>query len=380
MGQKIHPTGFRLSVSRNWASRWYASNRDFAGMLAEDIKVREYLKTKLKNAAVSRVLIERPAKNARITIFSARPGVVIGKKGEDIETLKRDLASRLGVPVSVNIEEVRKPEIDAQLIADSITQQLEKRIMFRRDMKRAMQNAMRLGAQGIKIMSSGRLNGIEIARTEWYREGRVPLHTLRADIDYGFSEAKTTYGVIGVKVWVYKGDTLGRGDASQGPCNHLFHDFIGPAIDALDARIDVHAGDQVFVHIAVTAEQLQAFVDDFALLLGAPQFGHRGGGGIQTASHEVLDAAVHEGTANLDGGCDFGQFEAGVLKVGNGLPKCATFPGVFERGLISPFHGRHSAHPYDESLIGQVAHELVKALPGWAAQDRVRTQGHIVKK
>ncbi|WOP15342.1 30S ribosomal protein S3 [Ottowia sp. SB7-C50] len=213
MGQKIHPTGFRLSVSRNWASRWYASNRDFAGMLAEDIKVREYLKAKLKNAAVSRVLIERPAKNARITIYSARPGVVIGKKGEDIEKLKKDLAEKLGVPVAVNIEEVRKPEVDAQLIADSITQQLEKRIMFRRAMKRAMQNAMRLGAQGIKIMSAGRLNGIEIARTEWYREGRVPLHTLRADIDYGFSEAKTTYGVIGVKVWVYKGDNLGRSDA-----------------------------------------------------------------------------------------------------------------------------------------------------------------------
>ncbi|HQC99494.1 MAG TPA: 30S ribosomal protein S3, partial [Aquabacterium sp.] len=171
------------------------------------------LKKKLKNAAVSRILIERPAKNARITIFSARPGVVIGKKGEDIENLKAELGRRLGVPVAVNIEEVRKPEIDAQLIADSITQQLEKRIMFRRAMKRAMQNAMRLGAQGIKIMSAGRLNGIEIARTEWYREGRVPLHTLRADIDYGFSEAKTTYGVIGVKVWVYRGDNLGRGDA-----------------------------------------------------------------------------------------------------------------------------------------------------------------------
>ena len=213
MGQKIHPTGFRLAVSRNWASRWYANNRDFAGMLAEDIKVREYLKAKLKNAAVSRVLIERPAKSARITIFSARPGVVIGKKGEDIENLKKELGQRLGVPVAVNIEEVRKPEIDAQLIADSITQQLEKRIMFRRAMKRAMQNAMRLGALGIKIMSAGRLNGIEIARTEWYREGRVPLHTLRADIDYGFSEAKTTYGVIGVKVWVYKGDHLGRNDA-----------------------------------------------------------------------------------------------------------------------------------------------------------------------
>ena len=213
MGQKINPTGFRLSVSRNWSSRWYASDKDFAGMLAEDIKVREYLKKKLKAASVSRILIERPAKNARITIYSARPGVVIGKKGEDIENLKRDLSKQLGVPVAVNIEEVRKPEIDAKLIADSITQQLEKRIMFRRAMKRAMQNAMRLGAQGIKIMSAGRLNGIEIARTEWYREGRVPLHTLRADIDYGTSEAKTTYGVIGVKVWVYKGDHLGRNDA-----------------------------------------------------------------------------------------------------------------------------------------------------------------------
>jgi small subunit ribosomal protein S3 len=200
MGQKIHPTGFRLAVTRNWTSRWYASNRNFAGMLAEDI-------------AVSRIQIERPAKNARITIFSARPGVVIGKKGEDIEALKAELTRRLGVPVAVNIEEVRKPEVDAQLIAESITQQLEKRIMFRRAMKRAMQNAMRLGAQGIKIMSAGRLNGIEIARTEWYREGRVPLHTLRADIDYGFAEAKTTYGIIGVKVWVYRGDRLANGDA-----------------------------------------------------------------------------------------------------------------------------------------------------------------------
>ncbi|MGH6649297.1 30S ribosomal protein S3 [Aquabacterium sp.] len=213
MGQKIHPTGFRLAVTRNWSSRWYASNRNFSKMLAEDLGVREFLKKRLKNAAVSRILIERPAKSARITIFSARPGVVIGKKGEDIENLKIELAKRLGVPVAVNIEEVRKPEIDAQLISDSITQQLEKRIMFRRAMKRAMQNAMRLGALGIKIMSAGRLNGIEIARTEWYREGRVPLHTLRADIDYGFSEAQTTYGVIGVKVWVYKGDRLPNGDA-----------------------------------------------------------------------------------------------------------------------------------------------------------------------
>ena len=213
MGQKIHPTGFRLVVSRNWSSRWFASHRDFGRMLNEDIKVRDFLKKKLKSAAVGRVLIERPAKNAKITIFSARPGVVIGKKGEDIEALKTQLSKMMGVPVHVNIEEIRKPEVDAQLIAENITQQLEKRIMFRRAMKRAMQNAMRLGAQGIKIMSAGRLNGAEIARTEWYREGRVPLHTLRADIDYGFAEALTTYGIIGVKVWVYKGDTLGRADA-----------------------------------------------------------------------------------------------------------------------------------------------------------------------
>lgn len=215
MGQKIHPTGFRLAVARNWASRWYANNNNFASMLNEDLKARAYLKKKLKNASVGHVTIERPAKNARFTIFSSRPGVVIGKKGEDIEVLKSDLTKIMGVPVHVNIEEIRKPEIDAQLIADSITQQLEKRIMFRRAMRRAMQNAMRLGAQGIKIMSSGRLNGIEIARTEWYREGRVPLHTLRADIDYGFSEASTTYGIIGVKVWVYKGDRLENGEAPK---------------------------------------------------------------------------------------------------------------------------------------------------------------------
>ncbi len=236
MGQKINPTGFRLSISRNWSSRWYASNKDFAGMLAEDIKVREYLKKKLKNAAVSRVLIERPTKNARITIFSARPGVVIGKKGEDIEALKKELSRQLGVPVSVNIEEVRKPEIDAKLIADSITQQLEKRIMFRRAMKRAMQNAMRLGALGIKIMSSGRLNGIEIARCEWYREGRVPLHTLRADIDYGTSEAMTTYGVIGVKVWVYKGDTLGRNDGTGAKMVEVADEERKPRGPRRDAR------------------------------------------------------------------------------------------------------------------------------------------------
>mgnify|MGYP000349594042 CR=1 FL=1 len=212
MGQKIHPTGFRLAVTRNWGSRWFAAGSDFATMLNEDLKVREHLKKKLAHASVSRVVIERPAKNARITVFSARPGVVIGKKGEDIEKLKADLQGIMGVPVHVNIEEVRKPETDAQLIADSISQQLVKRIMFRRAMKRAMQNAMRMGAQGIKIMSAGRLNGIEIARTEWYREGRVPLHTLRADIDYGVSEAETTYGIIGIKVWVYKGDMLDRNE------------------------------------------------------------------------------------------------------------------------------------------------------------------------
>ena len=212
MGQKIHPTGFRLAVTRDWSSRWYANSKNFSGMLNEDVKVREYLKAKLKHASVGRVLIERPAKNARVTVYSARPGVVIGKKGEEIDHLRAALQKIMGVPVHVSIEEIRKPELDAQLIADSITQQLEKRIMFRRAMKRAMQNAMRLGAQGIKIMSSGRLNGAEIARREWYREGRVPLHTLRADIDYATSEALTTYGLIGVKVWVFKGEILNRNE------------------------------------------------------------------------------------------------------------------------------------------------------------------------
>jgi len=212
MGQKIHPTGFRLSVNRDWSSRWFANSKNYGAVLNEDLKVRSFLKKKLSHAALSRIIIERPAKNARITLFSAKPGVVIGKKGEDIEALRRKLSGMMSVPVTLNIEEVRKPETDAQIIADSIANQLEKRIMFRRAMKRAMQGAMRFGAQGIKIMSSGRLNGAEIARTEWYREGRVPLHTLRADIDYGFSEAKTTYGVIGIKVWVYKGENLGRGE------------------------------------------------------------------------------------------------------------------------------------------------------------------------
>jgi small subunit ribosomal protein S3 len=212
MGQKIHPVGFRLSVLRNWSSKWYANSKNFPGMLQEDVKVREFLKQKLAHAAVGRIIIERPAKNAKITIYSARPGVVIGKKGEDIESLKAQMQKMLHVPVHINIEEIRKPELDAQLIADSIAQQLQKRIMFRRAMKRAITNAMRLGAQGIKIMSAGRLNGIEIARTEWYREGRVPLHTLRADIDYGTSEARTTYGVIGIKVWVFKGEIISKSE------------------------------------------------------------------------------------------------------------------------------------------------------------------------
>jgi small subunit ribosomal protein S3 len=215
MGQKINPIGFRLAVQKNWASRWYANSKNFPSMLQSDIKVREFLNKKLANAAVSRILIERPAKNAKITIYSARPGVVIGKKGEDIESLRSTLQGLMGVPVHLNIEEVRKPEIDATLIAQSIAQQLEKRVMFRRAMKRAMQNAMRLGAQGIKIMSSGRLNGIEIARTEWYREGRVPLHTLRADIDYGVAEASTTYGIIGIKVWVFKGEIFADNAQAQ---------------------------------------------------------------------------------------------------------------------------------------------------------------------
>lgn len=227
MGQKINPIGFRLALNRNWASRWYANNKNFPGMLLEDIKVREHLKKKLAHAAVSRVVIERPAKNARITIHSARPGVVIGKKGEDIEALKIELQKMLGVPVHVNIEEVRKPETDAQLIADSISQQLQKRIMFRRAMKRAITNAMRLGAQGIKIMSAGRLNGIDIARTEWYREGRVPLHTMRAEIDYGVSEAKTNYGVIGIKVWVFKGEVVHK---SEQPAAAVAAALAAPAL------------------------------------------------------------------------------------------------------------------------------------------------------
>ena len=213
MGQKVHPVGIRLGIVRDWASKWYADSKNFADYLYTDMKVRDFLKQKLKQASVSRIEITRPARNARITIHSARPGMVIGKKGEDIERLRVEVSKQMGVPAHISIEEIRKPELDAQLVAESVAQQLERRIMFRRAMKRAVTNAMRLGAQGVKINVAGRLNGAEIARSEWYREGRVPLHTLRADIDYGFAEAKTTYGVIGVKVWIFKGEVLGAQEA-----------------------------------------------------------------------------------------------------------------------------------------------------------------------
>jgi len=206
MGQKVQPNGIRLGVVRDWNARWYAPNKQYARNLAVDMQVRNYFKKRLSNAAVSKVSIERPANNLNITIHTARPGIVIGKKGEDIERMRRDIRRLTDLPVQISVEEVRKPELDATLVAENICQQLEKRIMFRRAMRRAVTSAMRLGAQGVKVMVSGRLNGAEIARTEWYREGRVPLHTLRADIDYGLAEAHTTYGVIGVKVWIFKGE------------------------------------------------------------------------------------------------------------------------------------------------------------------------------
>ena len=215
MGHKVHPTGIRLGISKDWNSKWYANKREYAQYLTADLKVREMLREKLAQAGISRIQIERPAKSARITIHTARPGVVIGKKGEDIEKLRKDVSKMMGVPAHINVSEVRKPEIDAQLVAESIAQQLERRIMFRRAMKRAVGNAMRLGALGIKVNVGGRLNGAEIARSEWYREGRVPLHTLRADIDYGFAEAETQYGIIGVKVWIYKGEVFDLHAASQ---------------------------------------------------------------------------------------------------------------------------------------------------------------------
>lgn len=209
MGQKVNPNGIRLGIVKPWTSTWFANTQDFANNLDGDFKVRKFLNKELSNASVSRIVIERPAKSIRVTIHTARPGIVIGKKGEDVEKLRNAVSAIAGVPAQINIAEVKKPELDAKLVADSIASQLERRVMFRRAMKRAVQNAMRLGAKGIKVEVSGRLGGAEIARSEWYREGRVPLHTLRADIDYSTAEAHTTYGVIGIKVWIFKGEILG---------------------------------------------------------------------------------------------------------------------------------------------------------------------------
>ncbi len=229
MGQKVNPVGIRLGITREWASKWYASTKNFPSHVYTDFHVREFLKKKLADASVSRINIERAARKVNITIHTARPGIVIGKKGEDIEKLRGQVAKMMEMPVSdvrINISEIRKPELDAQLVAEGIAQQLERRVMFRRAMKRAVTNTMRIGALGIKVRVSGRLNGAEIARTEWYREGRIPLHTFRADIDYGFAEAKTTYGVIGVKVWIFKGEVFSQqeqvaepteGQAAQAP-------------------------------------------------------------------------------------------------------------------------------------------------------------------
>jgi len=209
MGQKVHPTGIRLGIVKDHTSIWYAENKNYAQQLITDLEARRYIEKTLDHASVSRVVIERPAQTARITIYTARPGIVIGKKGEDVDKLRTDLAQKMGVPVHINIEEIRKPDLDARLVAQNVAQQLERRVMFRRAMKRVVQNAMRQGAEGIKVQIAGRLGGAEIARTEWYREGRVPLHTLRADIDYATYEASTTFGILGVKVWIFKGEVLG---------------------------------------------------------------------------------------------------------------------------------------------------------------------------
>jgi small subunit ribosomal protein S3 len=220
MGQKVHPIGIRLGITKDWSSKWYADSKQYPIYVFQDFQVRKFLKAKLKEASVSKIHIERPAKKANITIHTARPGIVIGKKGEDIEKLRAEICSMLKLPlqdVRLNIAEIRKPELDAQLVAEGIAQQLERRVMFRRAMKRAVTNTMRLGAQGIKVKVGGRLNGAEIARSEWYREGRVPLHTFRADIDYGFAEAKTTYGIIGVKVWVFRGEVIGKKPEAEKP-------------------------------------------------------------------------------------------------------------------------------------------------------------------
>jgi small subunit ribosomal protein S3 len=217
MGQKVHPNGIRLGISRPWNATWYANTNEFADNLHSDFQVRKFLNKELRNASVSRIVLDRPAKSVRVTIHTARPGVVIGKKGEDVEKLRKQVSKLTGAPAQINISEVRKPELDSQLVADNIAGQLERRVMFRRAMKRAVQNAIRLGAKGIKVEVSGRLGGAEIARTEWYREGRVPLHTLRADIDYSTSEANTTYGIIGVKVWIFRGEVLGGLPTEEKP-------------------------------------------------------------------------------------------------------------------------------------------------------------------
>lgn len=215
MGQKVHPTGIRLGIVKDHTSVWYADSKNYSKNLINDLEVREYLEKKLAHASVSRIVIERPAQTARITVHTARPGIVIGKKGEDVDRLRKELAVKMGVPVHINIEEIRKPDLDAKLVAQSVAQQLERRVMFRRAMKRVVQNALRQGAEGIKVQVSGRVGGAEIARTEWYREGRVPLHTLRADIDYATAEAATTYGIIGVKVWIFKGEVIGDMEEAQ---------------------------------------------------------------------------------------------------------------------------------------------------------------------
>jgi small subunit ribosomal protein S3 len=215
MGQKVNPTGIRLGIVKDWTSTWFAGSDNFADYLNTDLEIRDFIRKRLSQASVSRIQIARPASNAVITVHTARPGIVIGKKGEDIDRLRKEVSDKMGIPVSINIEEIRKPELDANLVAESVAQQLERRIMFRRAMKRAVSNSMRIGAEGIKIKVGGRLNGAEIARSEWYREGRVPLHTLRANIDYGTAEANTTYGVIGVKVWIFKGEVLGAADDAE---------------------------------------------------------------------------------------------------------------------------------------------------------------------
>lgn len=216
MGQKVHPIGIRLGIVKDHNSIWYADRGNYAKQLIDDLEARAYISKVLDHASVSRIVIERPAQTARITIHTARPGIVIGKKGEDVDKLRKDLSAKMGVPVHINIEEIRKPDLDAKLVAQNVAQQLERRVMFRRAMKRVVQNAMRQGAQGIKVQIGGRLGGAEIARSEWYREGRVPLHTLRADIDYATYEAATTYGILGVKVWIFKGEVIGDEGKSDG--------------------------------------------------------------------------------------------------------------------------------------------------------------------